>query len=94
MSTIYTHIRPEAPTKQDKHRTFAGVYNEQENTMQIGRSECSLNDQFNKKIGRKIAEGRANKSPEFTLTVNSPEQARNAFFTYCGREKEVTNNVQ
>jgi hypothetical protein len=37
-----------------------------EHTVNVGVSVCGLKDQFNKKIGRSIAEGRARKTPTMT----------------------------
>lgn len=44
----------------------------------FGVSRCSANDSFNKKKGRLIASGRANKAP-FTIT-EAPEQGLTTWF--------------
>jgi len=47
---------------------FAGVYDN--NTLKIGQSICSEKDIFDKKKGRLIAQGRANKKPLVTIDLN------------------------
>lgn len=48
--------------KNGKRVCLAGVPNE-DRSLHIGIAECSKKDNFNKKLGRKIAEGRALKKP-------------------------------
>lgn len=43
----------------ESRRVIAGYYNPETNTLTIGKSECSIKDNFNKIKGRKIALGRA-----------------------------------
>ena len=43
--------------------TIAAIYDESLKQFKFGISKCSVKDQFNKKIGRVIAKGRAEKYP-------------------------------
>lgn len=91
---VYTHVRPEQPTKNNQDRTYAGIWNEKKGVMQIGSSKCSLNDQFCKATGRRLALSRAGEDPEMTFSAEDAATARQQFFTYCGREREeVSLNV-
>jgi len=47
--------------------TICGIYDVESTTMKFGVARCSKKDQFSKKKGRLISEGRATKSPIFIL---------------------------
>jgi hypothetical protein len=61
-----------------QRRTFAATVNN--NTMSIGISICGPKDNFNKKLGRVIATGRANKKPSKTITITNNNDLRDIFF--------------
>lgn len=60
------------PQKREKRITMVGFLNQ--NNLQIGLSECSEKDQFNKKLGRQIAEGRAQKNPTTVINIENKTQ--------------------
>lgn len=63
---FYSEIK--GKKKQTRKVAFAGVYDN--NTLKIGQSICSEKDVFDKKKGRLIAQGRANKKPLVTIDLN------------------------
>lgn len=97
MDKFYRHIRPEVVNKTNKNKTVAGIFDRENHMLKIGVSVCSNNDNYNKKIGRTISEGRALKKPEFTTEVENYPQAIEAFNNYCAtlgsREVNSTENV-
>jgi hypothetical protein len=62
MGTIFFHTKPE---RNKRRATFAGIV--EGKTISIGVSVCSTKDNFQKKLGRTIAEGRARKNPTCEL---------------------------
>ena len=73
-----------------KKATFAGVVNEEDNQLRIGLSICNPKDNFCKKIGRLIAEGRACKKPEqiIDLTGVPGKDYCDKFVEFC-KSKEL-----
>lgn len=69
----------------EKKATFAGVINSEDNQLRIGLSVCSSKDNFCKKIGRLIAEGRAGKKPVTIINLEgvSPKEYCDKFVEYC-----------
>lgn len=59
--------------------TVCGIYNAETADMKIGIARCSGKDQFNKKIGRMISEGRANKSASHAFQIH-PESSLGKVF--------------
>ena len=58
------------PTKQRKNRlSFAGIYNPEDRSINIGVAQCNRKDTFIKKFGRSIAEHRAIKKPHISTIV-------------------------
>lgn len=51
-----------------------------DNKMSIGVSICGPRDQFNKKLGRVIATGRAEKNPVKQIRIRTGEDPRVVFF--------------
>lgn len=96
MSTFYRHVRPENPKKGLKEKTVTGIYNEKNHTLKIGVSTCSLNDQFNKKLGRKISSGRAQVKPDTIIESKDYRAALENFHTYCnslgGKQVKLKSN--
>lgn len=66
MDVLFYHTKPKPNVKR---KTFAGIVNGKH--LYIGLATCSLKDNFSKKIGRTIAEGRANRKP--ITSLYSPE---------------------
>jgi hypothetical protein len=62
MGTIFFHTKPE---KNKRRATFAGII--EGKIIKVGISVCSHKDNFQKKLGRIIAEGRARKNPTCEL---------------------------
>jgi hypothetical protein len=60
--TVVSHIR------QAKRFTMAMVYDDDSQTIKFGLSICMPNDNFNKKIGREIAERIAESCPFHIIT--------------------------
>ena len=60
--TVVSHIR------QAKRFTMAMVYDDDSQTIKFGLSICMPNDNFNKKIGREIAERNAESYPFHIIT--------------------------
>lgn len=52
---------------------FTAAYDNSGETIQIAVSLCSKRDQFNKKIGRLISEGRLNKTDKILTIPKAPE---------------------
>ena len=53
---------------------MVGYINKEKNLLQIGISECSEKDQFNRKLGRKIAKGRSQKNPITSINIENKTQ--------------------
>jgi hypothetical protein len=72
--------------------TVAAVINGQ--TVNFGAARCSTNDQFNKKIGRHIAIGRANKNPIGHMML--PQENFSQWFTTNAAElaKKVADDAR
>lgn len=64
--------------EKGQRRTIAAVVTN--NTMSIGISICGPRDNFNKKLGRVIATGRANKKPFKLISINNNDNPRDLFF--------------
>lgn len=67
--------------EKGQRRTIAATV--KDNTMSIGISICGPRDNFNKKLGRVIATGRANKKPSKLITIpidQNPKTIRDLFF--------------
>ena len=61
------------PLPSGKRVTLAANYNEENSSLNIATSRCSPKDQFSKKLGRIIAEGRLEKNgPEYRVALPSP----------------------
>lgn len=60
--TVVGHMR------QAKRFTMAIVYDDDSHTIKFGLSICMPNDNFNKKIGREIAERNAESNPFHVIT--------------------------
>ncbi len=54
--------------------SVVGYINKKENKFQIGISQCSDKDEYNKKIGREIAKGRAIKKPLIVSNLDNKDQ--------------------
>lgn len=64
----YLYSKPE---DKKQRISLVGYINKKENLLQIGLSECSISDQYNRKLGRKIAEGRSKKKPYIKISLDS-----------------------
>jgi hypothetical protein len=67
MKTYYIY---ETAKKSKRRLSIAAFISE--NQLCIGVAQCSKKDQFNKKIGRAIAEGRALKHPTIKVQLEKP----------------------
>ena len=70
--------------------TICGLFTEsgqilKRRRLKIGISICSAKDQFSKRTGRLIAEGRAIKSPIFTIPVKKNTNIGETFITFANR---------
>ena len=72
---------------------FAGVI--VNNALQIGMSECSNKDIFDKKLGKKIAEGRALKKPSIVITLDNKFEAKLAdvFINACKEHLKCEQSI-
>lgn len=68
-------------TKFTRKVAFAGLV--KDNKLQIGISECSEKDIFDKKKGRLIATGRANKKPVLVIDIPTEGKITDAFVQAC-----------
>jgi hypothetical protein len=66
MQILYFHDKN---NKKFKVVTVAGIYVPESGVVHIGVSRCSKKDNWNRKLGNKIAFGRALKNPEFYFVV-------------------------
>ena len=78
MTTTFL-FHEKSKNEKGQRRSIAGKI--ENNELKIGVSICGPKDQFNRKLGRKIAEGRANKSPFKVITLSSDEDAREVFYS-------------
>lgn len=73
-SFVATHIIVELPNEEiyteckqfGDRLTVVGLYNEEQNTMNVGVAVCSQQDNFCKKTGRELALKRATEAPIYT----------------------------
>jgi uncharacterized DUF497 family protein len=70
MVTYYFHT-PFDSVGKNRRKTIAGILNEDSNQLLLAYSECSKKDQFNRKRGRIIAQGRAMKNPHLVVNLTS-----------------------
>ena len=68
MKTYYFHSKP---IPNQRRVTIAGVFDSENQQILFGVAECSKKDQFNRKRGRMIAQGRAGKSPIRVVNLNT-----------------------
>lgn len=93
---FYRHLRAEEPKQKipkrklrgNRDKTIAGVFNEEQQTMNIGIAECCKYDNFSKKIGRDISRGRAQKNASnIIFPVYDREDALQKFHQTCDAMK-------
>lgn len=76
---------------------MSGIFKEEENLLQIGIAECNPKDKFDKKLGRIISSGRAEKNPTITRTLESNLIVGKTFVNICkdylGIKETVNDNV-
>lgn len=86
---FYQDINVEWKDKKIKRKIAISAIVE-DNVMKFGRAECSEKDTFDKKKGRIISEGRANKTPFHTINLSEEKytgkRVTDIFIDYC---KEV-----
>lgn len=74
-------VRDKAPTRKALPRlTVCGVYDSETKLLKIGVAKCSPKDFFVKKVGRKLAEERAETNPINVTVVHDGEVISNVFF--------------
>lgn len=86
LKTFFRHTFVLGPKGHVRRATFAGQFNPSNGELNINFSVCSKKDNFSKKIGRLIAEGRLNKEGEhpntiFTLDDEQQKNPGKAFHT-------------
>lgn len=74
MITYYFHTSPTMVEGKRRRKTIAGVLNEDSNQLLLAFSECSKKDQFSRKRGRIIAQGRALKNPHLVVNLTSTDK--------------------
>jgi hypothetical protein len=70
-----------SPTNTDRRFTVCGIING--DTINIGASLCSPKDNFNKKLGRKIARGRATSKPIMSIKIDPALGPGKTFLQFC-----------
>jgi hypothetical protein len=65
------HVNP--PGKGVKKATFTGIVHENNNLMTVGIANCSIKDQFCRRKGRLVSQGRAAKTPIFMIDIEAVE---------------------
>lgn len=90
VNTIEEHIVPTNKViKKWPQYTICGTLDYETNVLSVGVACCSPKDNFNKKIARRISEGRAAKKPIITIEVTK-ENVSNTFITIAQQiEREV-----
>lgn len=83
----------------ESRRIIAGYYNPETNILTIGKSECSIKDNFNKIKGRKIALGRAKcthsiKAKKHAVTGKSNEDLLPKVYKLESTEKVQNQFIQ
>lgn len=81
MKTLFYHS-PFVANKQPRV-TICGIFTKDEGTpcLKIGVARCSQKDNFSRKKGRLIAEGRANKRP--AILYPQEKDVENSFYNFC-----------
>ena len=82
---VLTFHSPETPIKDKKRATVVGIFNEKESSMDIGVATCSTRDIFRKKMGRTIAEGRAQKerSRYCSILIKDKTKVKEIFYNFA-----------
>ncbi len=80
----------------DKRRcTIVGLYNREKNKINFGVAICGPRDQFSRKVGRTIAEGRATKNPTLVKEYkNELEKNKEGYSKLSKLGIEVLHEVQ
>lgn len=81
---LYSTVKIEHKGQLIERRVaYAGVI--QDNKLLVGEAVCSEKDQFNKKLGRTIALGRANKHPLVKLDLSGRDDTKvgSIFVNFC-----------
>lgn len=82
-NVLYVYDKISAKVKRFPRITVASVYDPDNNVMKFGAAVCSPRDLFVKKIGRDLAEERANNNPEITITGINRKKIREASKKYA-----------
>lgn len=72
--------------------SFAGVI--EANKLSIGKSECCNHDIYNKKLGRKIAEGRAIKTPILIVDIEDVTNFKESCNIFINKCKNLLNPIK
>lgn len=81
----------ELKTSNDKRSTIVGIVDEQSSHIDIGVSVCGPNDQYHKKLGKIIAEGRAQKdrSRFCSLNVKDKSKLKETFIAFATKLTKI-----
>lgn len=73
--TRFYHSKPEYLYEilNNPRVTICGIYDEEKEIMSFGISVCSTKDQFIKRIGREIAQNRAENKPYMKITSSKKD---------------------
>lgn len=84
---VLTFHSPESPIKDKKRATVVGIFNENDSTMDIGVATCSVRDTFRKKMGKTIAEGRAQKerSRYCSIVIKDKAKVKETFYNFAAK---------
>lgn len=82
-------------TEDGKRFTIAGIYKQEDNQVNFGVSLCAPHDQFTRKTGRQIAEGRAEKKPTLVkkLSIIIPDN-KDGFKQFQKLALEVVKTIE
>ena len=67
MDNLFVHSR-------DRGITLCGMLTDDKTYLNVGASVCSNQDNYNRKVGNSIAEGRAEVRPVYQIEVSEEEQ--------------------
>ena len=84
---VLTFHSPETAIKDKKRATVVGIVNEKESTIDIGVAVCSTRDVFRKRMGKTIAEGRAQKdrSRFCSIIIKDKAKVKETFYDFAAK---------